>query len=530
MGALPQIYWRHVLIRRIALILTCLYFININYHILPSAKATTASGVLRSLSGNGNHRLPRTSASQLTSGNSGTTYFKFASKSLNTTRNGNLRIREQQLLNIFDIFISTLEGKLKRVDSLDKTVDEIMQNMDVLQNRVADNIEKTDLIISQLNEIGKSISNGMPIQSPYIEVFDQTTEQIRNSSIFFKKEIVKLDGKVTDIDNKLEVLKVQIDNNFLQVEDFNGEASEKKPVTINVSDITKALSSEAMTHVSSELSELRDSTNSIDKKLQFHINIVSENIAKMISMIHDIHFAVVDSNKELKTFNLTTEQAPIKSSKLDILPKQKRPMVVSEKIDEVWDVVVDTKSTVDNLLPKSAALLTQTQRQERAIDEIHQDLKTKTNLIINNLDMVEKRLKKHENYVQKLANLPDHSELLPNGTFDSFSEQDTNNRAIFDTTLKPSIMTTIQPTTFTSSTEDNIMLGQLYTMSSTVNTTYNASKTAVRKDGIIFPSIKKKPAIQNNTVFNDVVSLKDYKIYPADFQRLASRLLGTKSS
>lgn len=44
-------------------------------------------------------------------------------------------------------------------------------------------------------------------------------------------------------------------------------------------------------------------------------------------------------------------------------------------MDEVWDVVVGTKSSVDDLLPKSDELLTQTQRQERAINDIHADLK-----------------------------------------------------------------------------------------------------------------------------------------------------------
>jgi len=180
-----------------------------------------------------------------------------------------------------------------------------------------------------------------------------------------------------------------------------------------------------MTHVSSELSDLRDSTDSIDKKLQFHINIVSENIGRMMSMMHEVHFAVVDSNKQFETLNVTTSQPPTKSNKHDVIVKKIRPMVaISEKIDEVCGEVVNTRSTVDNLLPKSAALLTQTQRQERAIDEIHQDLKTKTNLIINNLDMVEKRLKKQENYVQILANLPEAHELAKDKTFNGFVEYD----------------------------------------------------------------------------------------------------------
>nr|XP_036677820.1 uncharacterized protein LOC108011044 [Drosophila suzukii] len=414
-----------------------------------------------------------------------------------------------------------------------------MKYMETLQNRVVSNVEKTDLIISQLHKIEKSMSSGMPeIQSPCLDFINQTTKLVHNSSTLLKEQFVKLDRKVTDIDNKLEGLKVQIDNNLLQVEDFNGEASEKKDVTSHVNDITKSISYEAMTHVSSELSDLRDSTDSIDKKLQFHINIVSENIGRMMSMMHEVHFAVVDSNKQFETLNVTTSQPPTKSNKHDVIVKKIRPMVaISEKIDEVCGEVVNTRSTVDNLLPKSAALLTQTQRQERAIDEIHQDLKTKTNLIINNLDMVEKRLKKQENYVQILANLPEAHELAKDKTFNGFVEYDSTNQSIFDETLKransslslsfiqPSIGTTISPTTGEN------MQSPLHETSTNTNVTYhngsviNGSKSAIRKDGLIFPSIKKKPSIINTTIVNDILALKDLKVLTNDVQYLINKFV-----
>ena len=147
-------------------------------------------------------------------------------------------------------------------------------------------------------------------------------------------------------------------------------------------------------------------------------------------MVGDIHEAVVDHNSHdyFNNLNATTTSAPItKSSKIDTLAKRIGPIIsVSEKMDEVWDVVVGTKSTVDHLLPKSDALLSQTQRQERAIGQIHQDLKTKTNLIINNLDMVEKRLKKQEDDVSILAQRPVPAELLLDPTIDRLVEYDHN--------------------------------------------------------------------------------------------------------
>lgn len=239
-----------------------------------------------------------------------------------------------------------------------------------------------------------------------------------------------LDRKVSDIDVKLEGLKSQIDNNFLAVDDIGAEASEKKPISMNVLEITKNMNAEVISHVSNELGDLRSTTESMDKKLQFHINVVSENIGRVLKMIGDIHDAVVDHHIDPHYYqqNMTTTPPPvIKSSKIDALVKQIKPiMSVSEKMDEVWDVVVGTKTSVDDLVPKSNELLTQTQRQERAIGEIHQDLKAKANLIINNLNVVEKRLKKQENDVANLAQRPVPAELLMDPTIDRLVEYDPN--------------------------------------------------------------------------------------------------------
>nr|XP_041632452.1 angiopoietin-4 isoform X2 [Drosophila kikkawai] len=414
-----------------------------------------------------------------------------------------------------------------------------MQHIEVLQNQMINNMVKTDLIISQLHNIEGSIVNSLPeLKLPRINV-SHSAKSKQNSSNLLEEQLRKLDRKVSGIDTKLEGLKVQIDNNFLQVEELYGEASEKKPVTISVHDISKALNTEAMTHISSELNEFRHTTEGIDKKIQFHINMVSESIGRIIRMLHDIHFAVVDNHEQFNTFNITTtSQPPVKSSKLDALVKQIRPMVlVSEKMDEVWDVVVGTKSTVEHLLPKSEALLTQTQRQERAIDEIHQDLKTKTNLIINNLDMVEKRLKKKESDEQIIAELSEpHSS-------DHFNEYESNNHTVIDKTLKettfnasgsysyvqPSTVNSDSPALFTSTSGDEIMTplrSTFYngntsnTQEGLINGSYTGSDTAggyptaskiIRKDGLIFPSIKNKPSIINNSITSDIIALKDIK-------------------
>lgn len=83
-----------------------------------------------------------------------------------------------------------------------------------------------------------------------------------------------------------------------------------------------------------------------------------------------------------------------------------------------------TKNSVDDLLPKSDELLTQTQRQERAISEIHADLRLKTNKIIENLEGVESRLRKQEDDVATLSQRPISAELLLDPTIDRLVEYD----------------------------------------------------------------------------------------------------------
>lgn len=345
------------------------------------------------------------------------------------------------MLNVFEVVVSTLEGKLQRIDNLDKAVEHLMRRVEQLDNRVADNIVKNDAVIAKLMALDTRLAYESTTQAQNkadaanirtsTRYSTSSTSNNNQQNTMLNTRLLSLDQKVTDIDSKLEVLKNQIDSNFLPFDDITAEASEKKPVSMNVIEITKSMNAEVINYVSKGLGQIRTNTETIDKKLQFHINIVSENLGKMVRQISDIHEAIVDQQESLShPYNASTTTTPrpmIKSSKIDILFKQMRPiMTVSEKMDEVWDVVVGTKSSVDDLVPKSDELLTNTQRQERAIGEIHQDLRTKTNQIIENLDMVERRLKKQEDDVAVLAQRPISQDLLMDPTIDRLVEYDPN--------------------------------------------------------------------------------------------------------
>ncbi|KAJ0183722.1 hypothetical protein K1T71_000145 [Dendrolimus kikuchii] len=446
-----------------------------------------------------------------------------------------IRNREQYIFNVFEVIVSTLETKLQRIENLDKAVEHLMRRVEALDSRVNDNIHKTDAIISKLGNLDLKLFShiGQSNEDFTEKTTNKQTEKKISDAQLLDKKLESLDQKVSDIDTKLIGLKNQIDNNFLPIDDINAEASEKKPINLNVIEIAKGLNTEVVNEITKEVDQLRTSMSTVDRKLQFHINLVSENLGKVLYMMADVHAAIVEPeaasinvNSLFKNRTATSTQAPVtKGSKIDTLVNKIIPMMsVSEKMDEVWDVVVGTKSSVDDLVPKSDELLTQTQRQERAIGQIHNDLRVKTNLIIENLDMVEKRLKKQEDDVATLAQRPVPAELLLDPTIDRLVEYAPNRYRVEEPSTDPTTSTAAATTMPPSSTINNSPSSPSSPSSATSSgapvtvtpaTTGNTSpRPTSRKGGIIFPSVKNKPIIGNNTFASEIVAnYKDVKGY-----------------
>ncbi|XP_063837745.1 angiopoietin-related protein 2 [Ostrinia nubilalis] len=396
-----------------------------------------------------------------------------------------------------------------------------MRRVEALDSRVNDNIHKTDAIISKLGNLDLKLFSHIVQDDEETATENTTKRQAENKLSNSQQLLESLDQKVSDIDTKLVGLKNQIDNNFLPVDDINAEASEKKPINLNVIEIAKGLNSEVINEITKEVDQLRTSMSTVDRKLQFHINLVSENLGKVLYMMADVHAAIVEPeaatinvNSLFKNRTTTSTQSPLsKASKIDTLVNKIIPMMsVSEKMDEVWDVVVGTKSSVDDLVPKSDELLTQTQRQERAIGQIHNDLRVKTNLIIENLDMVEKRLKKQEDDVATLAQRPVPAELLLDPTIDRLVEYAPNRYRVDEPATEPSTSTVAATTMPPSSTVNNSPSGANASAPTTPPST--SPRPSSRKGGIIFPSVKNKPIIGNNTFASEIVAnYKDVKGY-----------------
>ncbi len=427
---------------------------------------------------------------------------------------------------MFEVIVSTLETKLQRIENLDKAVEHLMRRVEAVDARLSYNIDKTDSIIMKLRNLDTKLfqfvpkMNGASAIKIVPDVYAQDKLPFSNN---IDEKLGSLDQKVSDIDAKLARLKSQLDTNYLSPDDINAEASEKKYVNANLLDASKLLNA--------ELEAIRSSTNNIDKKLQFHMNSVADNIASINSMVSDLHEAVVEpltiQQQMFKANNGTTTTTflpptVVKSSKIDRIVRQMHPILsVSEKMDEVWDVVVGTKTSVDDLVPKSNELLTQTQRQERAINDIHTDLRQNTDKIIANLDIVERRLKKQEDDVVTLAQRPVAAELLLDPTIDRLVEYDHNRYNIISEESQPTYTESPASPTYTSptvpvpSTSPATPSSSPFINPNSINIQSGSpvKSSTVRNRGVIFPSVKNKPSPTNTTFSSDMyTNIKDVKV------------------
>lgn len=222
---------------------------------------------------------------------------------------------------MFEIIVSTLESKLQRIENLDKAVEHLMRKIENIETKINENNDKTDLILSKLKHTGE----GKPHFIHADEKISERGSERRSDNV--DKKLSTLDEKVSNIDVKLNILKNQLDSNMLPLDDINAEASEKKPQVTSFIEVSKTMTA--------ELDAIRSNTANIDRKLQFHINLVSENIGKILHQLTDVHEAVVDTVAVPRN-KTTTTQSPlllmepmqlVKKSKLDKLVRQMNPIL-----------------------------------------------------------------------------------------------------------------------------------------------------------------------------------------------------------
>ena len=58
-----------------------------------------------------------------------------------------------------------------------------------------------------------------------------------------------------------------------------------------------------MYKVSDAMDDVKEMVNGIDRRLGFHINIVSENLGKMTNLVEEVHEAIMDNEEDGKQFS-----------------------------------------------------------------------------------------------------------------------------------------------------------------------------------------------------------------------------------
>ena len=56
--------------------------------------------------------------------------------------------------------------------------------------------------------------------------------------------------------------------------------------------------------VSDAMDDVKEMVNGIDRRLGFHINIVSENLGKMTNLVEEVHEAIMDEDIGTKMLNV----------------------------------------------------------------------------------------------------------------------------------------------------------------------------------------------------------------------------------
>ncbi|CAL4083246.1 unnamed protein product, partial [Meganyctiphanes norvegica] len=297
-------------------------------------------------------------------------------------------------------------------------------------------------------------------------------------------ESQELSNHVSRIDGKINNIQVSLDSNALPQDELIAEASES--YRINIPSVQHVLhKNPSISALQQTLDGVYESCSTIDRRLQYHMDIVNDNLEVLSHNVKDIHLAVIDepstgiSASEDAIFNNRTMVEP--RNKIDLLMSRMDPFVtVWQKMEEVWDVVVGTKTSVDHLVPKSDALLSTSERQERAISVIQFDLNEKANKIIKNLGQMEERLKT----------------IPPNGKAD---RDHINPISLIRLTHVEEDKPNEQPPPF--DLLDQTFLTEISGSDPTVTTTERSdqNQNSRTQSGLVFPSVQKKPVVINST-------------------------------
>lgn len=361
--------------------------------------------------------------------------------------------RDPYVYSLFEITLSSIDSKLSKMDKVERALEALTDKMDAIDARLSDTARRSDALLGQLKTVEERLGR--------IGDADATGRHQSTIADNLQPRILALDEKVSLIGSKLNVLAYQLDTNSIwwsshneSSSDYAAESSEQKSYVVSAQATptgnrepwtgTKRSGSESdssaptatrtnrqnrqnrqnwLANGSQEADTIRATMSSMDRHLKILIELFSEQMDKMLTIVGDVRQSLLSTSTASSaptsagtttstTTTTTTSTTPVPSnisapvkttgSKLDALYAKMAPLLeVSQKMDQVWDVLVGTKSSVDELVPTQEALLWQTQRQQRAISDIQSDLNVKVKQIIENLNLVMQQQQWEKNHSQE---------------------------------------------------------------------------------------------------------------------------------
>lgn len=390
--------------------------------------------------------------------------------------------RDPYIFNLFEVLLTTLETKLRRVENMDRALERLVRRLDTMESLLAINLNTTTQMTRLLET---RLLDPSTFRSRGNKQGGDSEEGLTNS--LMEQRLFLLTEHVSRIEKKLSTMQKALDSNSIALPQDELVASASENYRVGVPRVQALDKNPEFNRLQESMESVKDSVTSMDRRLQFHMAYVSGDLERISDSVKDIHTAIIedqtpvtDKPKEIAR-NVTIHMSP-RRSKFDSLVERMSPMeTVWEKMEEVWDVVVGTKSSVDVLVPKSEELLTNSQRQERAISTIQYDLTEKANHIIQNLIQVDRTLKTLPRDNKSWRDHINPVSLLHRSTQGHHDQDDT------PADDPPGDLV------------DQSFLSEHNTSDPLPTTERPAHRSPIGPSGLVFPSVQKKPDILNST-------------------------------
>ena len=224
--------------------------------------------------------------------------------------------RDPYVYSLFEITLSAIDSKLRRVDSLER-------NMEMMLAKLSENSARSDAILTQLKVMDGRLNRMSPPGSGSSTTTSTggsagTASSATSSDREYSLEprILALDEKVSQIGSKLNVLTYQLDSNSLL---WAGLANYNETGRAGSEDYVSSSSEQARAYISvpqirgdklidrrgsdwngnaEDTESIRTTMSSMDRHLKILIELFSEQMDKMISAVADVRTAVITSNPD----------------------------------------------------------------------------------------------------------------------------------------------------------------------------------------------------------------------------------------